>query len=201
METDELIKYLSLVGLWAIFYFTHSALASTKLKRFLEEKLPWLMKGYRLIYSVFSIIFFCYILLFSAGIKVFQLFPTSDLNTYLGYMLSAFGTIILVRAANAISMVGFLGLGSPRKEERLSTSGIYSRVRHPLYVGITMIFIGYLFVSPTLVSLTHLFCLILYIPFGIKFEEQNLIHIYGNSYRNYQSEVPAFFPKWQRKRG
>ena len=33
-----------------------------------------------------------------------------------------------------------------------------------------------------------------YLPFGIYWEEQKLINSFGQTYRDYQAKVPAFFP-------
>ncbi len=182
--------------LWTVFYISHSALASVKLKRFLEQRWPNLTKRYRLIYSIVSVVIFGVVLLHSVKITVLQLFPTSPISTYLGYMIATFGTIIMVKSSRAISMSSFLGISSS-KEDELITSGIYSKVRHPLYSGLILIFLGYALVAASLTALIHFSCLLIYLAFGIKYEEQNLTSVYGKAYKKYQDEVPALIP-WRK---
>ncbi|WP_289028458.1 isoprenylcysteine carboxylmethyltransferase family protein [uncultured Algoriphagus sp.] len=182
--------------LWAVFYVSHSSLASVKVKRFLEEHSPRLMKRYRLYYSILSLTLFAGILYHSVTIPVLQLFPTSPIITYVGYMLATFGTIILVKSSRAISLSGFFGISTPKKE-KLVISGIYSKVRHPLYAALILIFLGYAFVAASLAAIIHLFCLLVYLIFGIKFEEQNLTQLFGKDYIKYKESVPALIPKWK----
>ena len=52
------MNYIYLILLWAVFYASHSFLASGKLKRKLESKLGKAYKWYRLFYSLFSLLFF-----------------------------------------------------------------------------------------------------------------------------------------------
>jgi methanethiol S-methyltransferase len=82
-------------------------------------------------------------------------------------------------------------------ESPLIQKGMYNRVRHPLYLGLTLVFLGYFLVAGTTGSLIHLACLILYLPFGIYFEERKLLALYGETYKKYKDQVPAFFPKWK----
>ncbi|MHA7130571.1 methyltransferase family protein [Algoriphagus namhaensis] len=196
MSNDIFFLYFTLVILWATFYSSHSFLASLKVKRFLGERLGKRMKWYRLTYSLFYLIFFLGILWFSARIPYRQLIPTSPWTSYVGYMLATFGTIILVRSSKEISLSRFFGMkeDTPSPSE-LVVRGIYGKIRHPLYAGILLLFLGYLFISPSLVVLTHALCLLIYLPIGIYFEEKNLHAIFGSSYEEYQKRVPALFPK------
>lgn len=119
-------------------------------------------------------------------------------------MVTTAGVIILMRSAKQISLGSFLGLRAKTEknaEPELIISDIYSQIRHPLYFGLLAIFLGYFLVSGTVGALIHLGCLIVYLPIGIYFEEKNLIAEFGDQYRNYQKEVPAFFPKIHKKRG
>ncbi|NVJ86646.1 MAG: isoprenylcysteine carboxylmethyltransferase family protein [Algoriphagus sp.] len=191
------MNYLYLILLWGIFYALHSTLATGKLKRILKEKLGKAYKWYRLFYSLFSLGLFLILLFFTFKIPPRQLFVPQGLVEYFGYMFATFGTIIMVQSSKAWSMGKFFGWvpeqGSER--EQLIVSGWYKRIRHPLYAGLLLIFIGYFLVSGTYTALVHLGCLILYLPIGIYFEEKNLIAQFGEDYKNYQKAVPAIFPK------
>jgi methanethiol S-methyltransferase len=181
---------------WSVFYILHSALASGKIKRFLEAKWPRFYKNYRLFYTLFSILLFLGIFIQALVLPVQHLWEPHGFSSYGGYMIATLGVIVFIRSIKAISFWKFL-----TKEERTSNDliqkGIYQRLRHPLYLGLTLIFMGYFLVAGTVGSLIHLGCLVLYLPFGIYFEEKNLLERFGKAYEEYQKQVPAFFPKWK----
>lgn len=195
---------LLMVLSWGLFYFLHTALAASKLKRILESKWPSRYKWYRLFYSVLSSILFVGILIQAMILPVDLLFTPSSFNQYAGYMVATAGVIVLLRSLKKIPIKSFLGLKPENlavNNTELVNSGIYSQIRHPLYLGLLAIFLGYFLVSGTVGALIHLGCLIVYLPIGIYFEEKNLIAEFGDQYRNYQKVVPAFFPKIHKKRG
>ncbi|MBC6365526.1 isoprenylcysteine carboxylmethyltransferase family protein [Algoriphagus sp. AK58] len=187
---------------WAIFYSLHTALAASKLKRFLEAKWPDRMKWYRLLYSLFSTLLFMGILIQALFLPVQVLFTKNPIISYAGYMIATLGVVLITRSIKKISLPAFLGLLSERTTitESLQVSGIYARVRHPLYLGLLLIFFGYFLVAGTVGALVHLSCLVVYLPFGIYFEEKNLIERYRNNYQRYREEVPALFPAFFKKK-
>lgn len=198
------MNYALLALSWTIFYGFHSFLAATKLKRILARKLGKAFKWYRIFYSVFSTMFFLGIVLQSLYVPHEVLLHQSGLSTYLGYLIASFGTIVVLKASKQISISSFLGF-NPSNEisaERLVVQGWYARVRHPLYAGLILIFGGYFLIAGSYTAGVHLVCLLIYLPFGIYFEEQNLVSIYGDQYRDYRKNVPAIIPQlWKSKKG
>lgn len=191
------MNYIYLILLWSVFYASHSFLASGKLKRKLESKLGKAYKWYRLFYSLFSILLFGILALYSMSIPAERILAEGDLLIYFGYMAATFGTIIIVQSSKMWSIGKFIGTRpeEPRAEKKLIRAGWYSRMRHPLYAGLFLIFLGYFFVAGTYSAMVHLACLIAYLPIGIYFEEKNLIREYGDGYQEYRKEVPMIFPK------
>jgi protein-S-isoprenylcysteine O-methyltransferase Ste14 len=191
------MNYIYLILLWAVFYASHSFLASGKLKRKLESKLGKSYKWYRLFYSLFSLLFFVILALYTISMPAQRLLAEDDLLIYFGYMAATFGTIIIVQSSKMWSIGKFIGTRpeEPQAEKKLIRAGWYSRMRHPLYAGLFLIFLGYFFVAGTYSAMVHLACLIAYLPIGIYFEEKNLIAEFGDAYKKYREEVPAIFPK------
>lgn len=112
-------------------------------------------------------------------------------------MLAGFGTIILVKSFKHFSNLKFIGLmlhDDLNEKEKLITKGIHEHIRHPIYTGLILIFLGYYFYRPSPSSMVHFIMLLAYLPIGINFEEKKLIAIYGESYRKYKKTVPALFP-------
>jgi protein-S-isoprenylcysteine O-methyltransferase Ste14 len=172
-------------------------MAASKLKRILEVKWGDAYKWYRLVYTLISLILFIGIMIQAVLIPKTTLISKSDFTDYLGYMLAGFGTIIATKSSKNYSMKRFLGITpSVESSEELITTGLYAKVRHPLYSGLVLVFLGYFLFSGSLTSVVHLSCLVLYLPFGIYFEEKNLVLQFGEAYQNYKSKVPALIPKF-----
>lgn len=183
---------------WAFFYVLHSALAASKLKRILEAKWPRYYKWYRLFYSILSTVLFLGILVQALFLPVQVLYSPGKFGQYAGYLITSSGVMIFLKSLKEVSIPSFLGLSTVSRSDsnsKLVVRGMYSQIRHPLYLGLLVIFTGYFLVSGTLGALIHLGCLVLYLPFGIYFEEKNLVSIFGKSYQAYQQEVPVFIPR------
>jgi protein-S-isoprenylcysteine O-methyltransferase Ste14 len=86
--------------------------------------------------------------------------------------------------------------------EVLNTEGVYSVVRHPLYVGNFFIYLG-LSLYPGFWWFPILFCLLFWIYYErIMFAEEDFLERkFGEAYRVWADRTPAFFPRmkqWQR---
>lgn len=195
------MDYIFLTLSWAIFYSLHTILAASKIKRILEVKLGKAYKWYRLFYSFLSFVLFLGIVIQSLFIPNQVLFQKIPILLYIGYMLAALGTIIALKASKEISLSSFIGINPnhlSKTGENLINSGWYARMRHPLYAGLILIFLGYFLVAGTITSGVHLLSLLIYLPFGIYYEEQNLIRKFGKEYRDYQLKVPSILPGFKK---
>jgi protein-S-isoprenylcysteine O-methyltransferase Ste14 len=80
----------------------------------------------------------------------------------------------------------------------LATTGPYSYVRHPQYVGFMMIILGFLLQWPTILTLAMFPVLtVMYVKLA-KSEERETIAEFGSAYKDYAKEVPAFVPHLSR---
>lgn len=81
------------------------------------------------------------------------------------------------------------------KQDRLVTTGIYSHIRNPQYLGLMLLTFGQLVQWPTLLG-TILWPLVVLIYLRLSHrEEQYLKKSYGEEFVNYKKETPAFFPR------
>ncbi|HHG85053.1 MAG TPA: isoprenylcysteine carboxylmethyltransferase family protein [Bacteroidetes bacterium] len=85
------------------------------------------------------------------------------------------------------------------EEPPFSTPFLYQYIRHPLYLGVLLIF----WATPTMTH-DHLFfseVMTAYLLIGIYFEEKDLVRRYGKAYSDYQKKVPMLIPffKFTRK--
>lgn len=190
--------YGILVILWVSFYFLHSFFADMKIKRkfkgWLGPKFIW----YRLLYSLFASVHFLGIFLYTATLDEAPVFGSMPIFAYLGYVLATFGTIVLVKAFKKFSSFEFVGI-SPSdeftKQDQLVVSGLHAHVRHPIYSGLILVFLGYSMVQPTMSSLVHLIMLTVYLPIGIHLEEKKPIGKFGQAYVDYKKNIPALIPR------
>jgi protein-S-isoprenylcysteine O-methyltransferase Ste14 len=81
------------------------------------------------------------------------------------------------------------------EKPRFIDSGVYSLVRHPMYLGIIMFCLGFFFISPSLVSLGIWIAFFIICDKMATYEEKDLVRILGKKYINYQNKVPKWFPK------
>lgn len=125
--------------------------------------------------------------------------------------LSSSSIDILTYAAVILSFIGFLiraiSIGTTPKgtsgrntkegqvAESLNTSGIYSMVRHPLYLGNYLMWIGIVFFT-----FNWAFVIIVTLAFWLYYErimfaeERFLERKFGEDYMNWANKTPAFIP-------
>jgi protein-S-isoprenylcysteine O-methyltransferase Ste14 len=82
--------------------------------------------------------------------------------------------------------------GRPYEPVPFRARAVYRVVRHPMMLGLLLAF----WAAPTMTWEHALFALVMtaYIVIGIRFEERDLEHTFGESYRRYRREVRAFIP-------
>lgn len=110
-----------------------------------------------------------------------------------------------VYAGLAIALVGQLwrvyAAGVIYKNKQLATTGAYSLVRHPLYLGNFLILGGFTLASAHWgVLALVIFFLLFYYPAAIRYEDSKLERIFGDAWRAWSQSVPAMFPtrlRWQ----
>ena len=80
------------------------------------------------------------------------------------------------------------------EESELQDHKIYSVLRHPTYSGALIICLGGAVLQFTLYSIIFFFILYIGMLIHIHFvEERELIHRFGDSYKDYRHKTPAFF--------
>ena len=115
-----------------------------------------------------------------------------------GAPLIAAGLLVYRAAGENFTTNQLLGrseLEPASHEQRLRTSGIRARVRHPYYLGHLCELLGWS-VGTGLLALWAM--LVFALATGavmIRAEEKELVARFGNVYREYQVRVPAFLPR------
>jgi protein-S-isoprenylcysteine O-methyltransferase Ste14 len=121
--------------------------------------------------------------------KVLQGWP-AELSEFLGYFLLVAATLWRVWC------LVFIG-GS--KNGELTTSGPYSVVRNPLYVGNFLGTVGFCFaIEQPLVALVIGVLFIVAYTAVVAREEFDLERLFGDAYLAYRASVPRWIPDWSR---
>ncbi len=193
--------WILLAGL--IFGLIHSLLASLWLK---EKAVHWAGSAGKKYYRLFFVVVAG---LTSLGyIALVFLFPDKVIYRIPLPWLIVTGLIELAAALAAAKSVldsrpmAFFGLdvllfrSLTAPDEKLNTGSFYRWMRHPIY-SFSFLFI---WLSPIMTwNLLALFLgVTLYTVIGSLFEENKLILAFGDAYRAYKKETPAFIPKFKR---
>lgn len=116
--------------------------------------------------------------------------PAGENRIFIGFALAAIGQLWRIYAAGVIY-----------KNRKLATTGAYSLVRHPLYLGNFLILAGFTLACANLwVVALVVFFLLFYYPAAIRYEDHKLEGIFGDDWRAWSGRTPAMFPtglKWQ----
>lgn len=105
--------------------------------------------------------------------------------------------------SNILIVSGFFLLSSAwrvlytaQRRHKLATTGLYSKIRHPQYVGFVLIMFGFLLQWPTIVTVV-MFPILVYMYYRLaKTEEREASAEFGQDYQKYIAQVPAFIPKF-----
>lgn len=104
--------------------------------------------------------------------------PASYVALPLGLIMGITGIVLLVAG-----MVAKKGFG---EVDHLVTTGIYSRIRHPIYVGLILVHIGFPLAVRSLVTLVSAAIWTPLIALWMHWEEQSLERRFGREYVEYK---------------
>ncbi len=91
-------------------------------------------------------------------------------------------------------------LRAQQEAQRLVTSGIYARVRHPFYLAHFCEMLGWTIGTGLVVCFALTTVTILTAAFMIRAEDAELEQRFGESFRTYRKSVPAIFPEFRSER-
>lgn len=110
--------------------------------------------------------------------------------------------------STVVIIAGFFLLGAAwrvlyaaQKEGRLATTGPYSHIRHPQYVGFITILFGFLLQWPTLLTILMFPLLVAMYVHLAHTEEVDVRRAFGPTYDSYAAATPGWFPHLGGSRG
>ena len=141
------------------------------------------------------------------NIMIILFFVVWGLDSFiLNYSTVSFGFILLpIRlflGIPSLSIGAYLGAKSHEaifdggsNHPKLIDSGVYSWVRHPMYLGILMFCLGFFFAIPSLLSLAVWVIFFILYDKMATYEEKDLIRVLGEEYTSYQKRILKWFPR------
>ena len=84
--------------------------------------------------------------------------------------------------------------GETREHPQVITGGVFSIVRHPIYLGAILVYAGLICMTLSIASAAFWIVIILFYRFISRYEEKLLIRRFGDEYLSYSIKVPMLFP-------
>jgi protein-S-isoprenylcysteine O-methyltransferase Ste14 len=104
------------------------------------------------------------------------------------------GAIILVIAGYLAKKGMDIVFGEKREKPEIISKGVFTIVRHPIYLGCILFYMGLICMTMSIVSTGLWILIILFYWFISRHEEKLLLSLFGSDYEAYQKKVPMLFP-------
>lgn len=109
------------------------------------------------------------------------------------YIRLIFAVFLLGIAFYLMAFSHQMVFGKMHKSPTILNKGVYAKVRHPMYLGTLLFYLGFVFASISLLSLAIWILIFLIYDRATAYEEDDLIRIFGDEYLNYRKQVPKWF--------
>lgn len=191
-----MLEYLIVILASTLFGLQHSGLSALRVKERLIDRYG--KEGYARIFNTTSILTLLIAFIsmnfwdwFYFLLRPNQIQPILFIS---GILLTVGGVVLSAMASRVISVSTVADMRTDRKAE-LVTGGIYSRIRHPLYLATVMIFTAIALIYPFPTVIVFSASIVVYTMIGAYFEERKLVKHYGNEYLDYKKTAGFILPK------
>lgn len=142
------------------------------------------------IIQLFAMIIFFIIWIIDSFIFTFS----TILTGYIPIIIQIIGFISFLTLGLILSFRTGHVIFQAENSNKLITTGILSHTRHPLYLGVLIIYVGFIFLTMSLISIVGLIIAFLLYNYIASFEENELIEIFKEEYLDYKKRVPKWIP-------
>jgi len=139
---------------------------------------------------MWAIILFGIIIIFNVVSRQ-RIFATNTITSILVISAVVYWLYFFLRALS----IHRQAIVSVAKIDKIVKEGVYSLVRHPIYVADIVLAWGIFLFLPQERILTSTIWLTLVIFFWMRLEERALTEKFGEEYTGYEKQVPMVFPK------
>ena len=195
------MDYLLIALMWTGYCALHSFLISISFTNLMMRSLKAYYAFYRLFYVVISVVLLIPLINYSVQTEGGAIIIYSLPFTIIRYVLTAVSLLIFIKAFFFdYDFLTFFGIRqlfefgkkkSQQQSKEIRKEGLLGIVRHPMYFGLML----YLWCQTiTFMDLMVNIILTIYIIIGTYLEEKKLVLEFGDTYINYQHEVPMLIP-------
>ena len=125
-----------------------------------------------------------------------RLFPWAPWEFWVAALVTAAGILFTVWAR--IHLGGnWSGIVTIKHDHQLIASGPYAIVRHPIYTGLLVAFIGSAMASGEWRGVFAVLIAWWALWRKLRVEERWMVERFGQQYEDYRRRVPALFPSWR----
>jgi len=118
------------------------------------------------------------------------------LNDFVPWIVRLILFIVVIAIAFAFIRVSYnILFQQPENKDELITDGILGHVRNPMYFGVLLIYLAFIFLSISLISIALWIIIIVIYDKLASFEEKQLEKLFGEKYLEYKKKVPKWIPR------
>ena len=109
-------------------------------------------------------------------------------------------SIIILIISGYLAKAGLnIVFGEIREEPDVITKGVFGVVRHPIYLGSILLYLGLLTFTFSIMATVIWIIIVVFYYFISKHEEKLLLKKFGEKYEDYIKDVPMLIPRIKRK--
>jgi protein-S-isoprenylcysteine O-methyltransferase Ste14 len=199
------MEYLFLALIWIAYCFLHSYMISIRFTAWMKRILKGYYAFYRLFYVIISFVTLLPVLYYSSQLASDVIITWRPPWSYIRYAIIGLSILIFLKAFffdyDSLSFVGIRQIftynkKSVRTSGGITKSGLLGIVRHPMYLA-AIIFLWCMTFRISDIIVNTL--LTGYFIIGTLLEERKLVLEFGDSYRQYQKDVPMLVPFVKRR--
>jgi len=141
------------------------------------------------------ILFFLFLIIWIGDSFVFH-YSTFLIEIVPDYVRIPLAGIVLISgwylARNGMRAV----FGTKRDKPEVINTGVFNIVRHPIYLGAILFYLGAIFITLSIASAAFWVLVVIFYIIISRYEERILTEAFGDDYLNYKTKVGMLFPKF-----
>ncbi|MCM3870501.1 MAG: isoprenylcysteine carboxylmethyltransferase family protein [Pyrinomonadaceae bacterium] len=130
----------------------------------------------------------------------FRIFPAPLHTVLIGSTIAKLAGVITVTCGLVVFILAFVSFGDSwrvgfdvKTPGKLVTTGIFAFTRNPIYVFVSLWFIGIFLINGTLIFLIFAVLAIAHLHYQIRQEEKFCAELYGQAYEDYCARTGRYF--------
>ena len=131
----------------------------------------------------------------------FVLEVSTFLTEYVPWYIRVPTAIIILVFSSYLARAGLkIVFGEQREKPAVIRESVFRYVRHPIYLGAILLYLGMILVTFSLLSACVWIIIIPFYYYISRYEEKILVQEFGDQYKDYMKDVPMLIPSFRKKR-